>query len=103
MVCCQLSISNCSELSDYVNETLCYHNQLKKDAFQMTKRLLVRSGRPCGIFYCLHGPRMVKFTAIWEKDNNQVLFYGPTGEKVQQTKLLDSISDMETAFQVTEA
>lgn len=95
MVCCQLRISNCSELNEYVNETLCHHNQLKKDAFRMTKRLLTRGGRPCGIFYCLHGPRMVKFTAIWETEKNQVLFYGPTGEKVQQTKLLDPISDPE--------
>ncbi|MDO4585504.1 MAG: hypothetical protein Q4D62_15580 [Planctomycetia bacterium] len=40
---------------------------------------------------------MVKFTAIWETEKNQVLFYGPTGEKVQQTKLLDPISDLELA------
>ncbi len=93
MVCCQLRISNCSELCDYVNETICLQNHLKKDAFQMTKRLLRRSGRPCGIFYCIHGPRMVKLTAIWEAEKNQVLFYGPTGEKVQQTKILDSIHD----------
>lgn len=59
----------------------------------MTKRLLRRSGRPCGIFYCIHGPRMVKLTAIWEAEKNQILFYGPTGEKVQQTKILDSIHD----------
>ncbi len=59
----------------------------------MTKRLLRRSGRPCGIFYCVHGPRMVKLTAIWEAEKNQILFYGPTGEKVQQTKILDSIHD----------
>ena len=59
----------------------------------MTKRLLRRSGRPCGIFYCIHGPRMVKLTAIWEAEKNQILFYGTTGEKVQQTKILDSIQD----------
>ena len=93
MVCCQLRISNYSELYDYVNETICLHNQLKKGAFQLTKRLLTRNGRPCGIFYCLHGPRMVKFVAIWEAEKNQVLFYGPTGEKVQQTKIVDSIQD----------
>ncbi|MDO4576155.1 MAG: hypothetical protein Q4D98_13185 [Planctomycetia bacterium] len=98
MVCCQLSITNSSELNAYVNETLCHHNHLKKDAFQMTKRVLTRSGRPCGIFYCLHGPRMVKFTAIWEMEKNQVLFYGPTGEKFQQTKLLDSIADADAVL-----
>jgi len=93
MFCCQLRIRSYSELCDYVNETICLHNHLKKDAFRMTKRLLRRSGRPCGIFYCIHGPRMVKLTAIWEAEKNQILFYGPTGEKVQQTKILDSIQD----------
>ncbi len=93
MVCSQLKVSSCSELRDFINETLCNHNLLKRDAFPLTERRLQRGGKPCGIFYCLHGPRMVKFTAIWETENNQVLFYGPSGQKVQQTTLLEEVVD----------
>jgi hypothetical protein len=78
------------ELRDYVNQTLCDHFQLQIDAFEMTQRTLRRAGRPCGVFFCLHGPRAVKFTAIWETDRNCILFYGPTGERFQKTQLLDA-------------
>ena len=29
----------------------------------------------------------VKFSAIWEKENNRILFYGPTGNRYQQIDL----------------
>lgn len=96
MVCSQLRITSISELRNYVNETLCGQNYLKKDAFYLSERLLKRGGKPCGIFYCLHGPRKVKFTAIWEVEKNQIFFYSPSGERVQQTQLLEDASGEQT-------
>ena len=81
-------LSNLDALRDFVNETLCEHYELKLDAFEMTERVLRRGGRPCGMYFCLHGPRAVKFTAIWETDRNQILFYGSTGERFLKTQLL---------------
>ena len=49
-------INSLDELYDYVNETLCEHYQLQIDAFPLTQRFLRRAGKPCGIYYCLHGP-----------------------------------------------
>lgn len=83
-------IDNLDDLREYVNTTLCEHYQLQTGAFQMTERMLVRSGRPCGIYFCLHGPRLTKFSAIWETDRNQVLFYGAGGERFQKTQLIES-------------
>ena len=40
--------------------------------------------------FCLHGPRAVKFTAIWETEHNRVLFYGSTGERFQKTHLIEA-------------
>jgi hypothetical protein len=80
------------DLHDYVNEILCEHFQLQLDAFQLTQRILRRGGQPCGIYFCLHGPRAVKFTAIWETDRNCILFYGPNGERFQKTQLLEAPS-----------
>jgi hypothetical protein len=82
-------IHSLDELRGYVNETLCEHNLLQHDAFEMTERVLCRAGKPCGIFFCLHGPRAVKFTAIWETERNQVLFYDGSGERFQKTQLLE--------------
>ncbi len=83
-------IRNLEDLRDYVNETLCNEYELQIDAFQLTERLLRRGGKPCGIYFCLHGPRAVKFTAIWETERNQILFYGSTGDRFQKTQLLDA-------------
>ncbi len=75
------------DLRDYVNETLCDHEQLEIGAFEMTERILTRGGRPCGIYFCIHGPRQVRFSAIWETDRNAILFYGSTGERFLKTQL----------------
>ena len=55
----------------------------------MTERILMRAGKPCGVYFCLHGPRATKFTAIWETERNQVLFYDASGERFQKTQLLE--------------
>ena len=78
------------QLRQYVSHTLCRENDIEVGVFQVTERILIRRGRPCGIYFCLHGPRSVKLTAIWETDKNTILFYGSTGERFKQTKLTDS-------------
>ena len=74
-------IENLDDLRQFVYQILCDHNQLEPGIFQMTERILVRAGSPCGTYFCLHGPRSVKFTAIWETDRNTILFYRSTGER----------------------
>lgn len=85
-----LQIRSLDDLREFVNETFCDHYQLQLGAFQMTERILRRSGKPCGIYFCLHGPRSVTFSAIWETDHNQILFYSATGERFQKTQLLEA-------------
>lgn len=83
-------IRSLADLREYVNQTLCTQYQLKVDAFQLTERILRRQNKPCGVMFCLHGPRAVKFTAIWETEHNRVLFYGSTGERFQKTHLTEA-------------
>lgn len=81
------TIQDLKDLRDHVNETLCQYDQLELDAFPLTQRILVRNNVPCGVFFCLHGPRAVKFTAIWETRTNTILFYTSTGERFHKTQL----------------
>ena len=90
-------IQNLDDMREYVNETLCYHEKLEIGAFPMTERILVRRGEPCGIYFCLHGPRAVKFSAIWDTDRNMVLFYGSTGERFLKTQLIEQPSALPVA------
>ena len=85
-----LQIDNLNDLRTYVRQTICDQNELEPDAFQVTERILVRSRKPCGIFFCLHGPRSVKLTAIWETDRNTILFYSSSGERVLKTQLVQA-------------
>lgn len=80
-------VHSLNDLREYVHTTLCHHNELEIGAFRITERILMRSGNPCGIFFCLHGPRSVKLTAIWEIQRNTILFYGSDGQRQQKTQL----------------
>ena len=84
-------LDNVNGLREYVQLTLSEHYQLQIGAFPMTERILVRGGKPCGIHFCLHGPRSTRFSAIWETDQNRVLFYGSCGERFLKTQLSDSL------------
>jgi len=83
-------IESVHDLREYVNTTICTHYQLQEGVFSVTERVLLRSGKPCGLYFCLHGPRATKFTAIWDTDRNQVLFYGSRGERFLKIQLLES-------------
>ena len=80
-------ICDLNDLRDFVHHTLCQQNELEIGIFPLTERILARGGRPCGLFFCLYGPRSVKFTAIWETERNTVLFYGSSGERILKTQL----------------
>lgn len=66
---------------EFIREELCEKNQLEKDAFQMTERLLVRQGKPCGLFFCIYGPRSVRLTAVWDLQRQAVFFYDSLGRR----------------------
>ncbi len=83
----RVEIGDLSSLRKFVSNTLCRQNDFELGVFKVTERLLMRRQRPCGILFCLHGPRSVKLTAVWEMENNSILFYGSTGERVQKTTL----------------
>jgi hypothetical protein len=90
MLAAEIQIHSLKDLRTYVYQTLCDNELLEPGAFPMTERILTRGGRPCGIYFCLHGPRSVKYTAIWETDRNTILFYGSTGERFRRTRLAEA-------------
>jgi hypothetical protein len=83
-------IQSLDELREYVNETICEQEQFEIGAFTMSERIITRGGTPCGIYFCVHGPRQVKLSAIWETDRNTILFYGSGGERFHKTQLIDA-------------
>ena len=77
-----------SAIRQYVSETLCEKDQLEADFFPLSEQVLVRGGTPCGVYFCLQGPRSLCLTAVWETDSNTILFYGSRGERFRKTQLI---------------
>ncbi|WP_153555202.1 hypothetical protein [Roseimaritima sediminicola] len=61
--------------------------QLECNAFPMTERVVVKKGEACGVYFCLHGPRNVKITAICDLTKRTVIYYGSDGVRAQQTTI----------------
>jgi len=78
------------DLRQFIHESLCNQNELEPGAFPQTEMLLVRQGKPCGLLFCLHGPRSVKLTAVWEAERNTILFYGSDGGRFRKTTLREA-------------
>ena len=79
-----------AELRQYVADTLGKLESLSADRFPLTEDILFRAGEPCAIYFCLQGPRQVRLSALWETDENRILFYGSCGRRVQRTQLVAS-------------
>ncbi len=78
------------KLRSFVMDELCNQNGLLPDAFPMTQRVLYKQGISCGIFYCLHGPRSVRLTAVVDTQTARVLFYDSKGQRTSSHNLQES-------------
>jgi hypothetical protein len=81
------SVHSIDELRQLILRILCRHERLEPDAFPMSESLLRREGNPCGVLFCLRGPRSVLFTAVWDATRRMIFFYGSSGERFQTVKL----------------
>lgn len=66
-------------LRQHVEARLCELGSLEPAEFPITQREVIRKGKTCAIYYCLHGPRSVKLTAIADLQKKSLVFYGSDG------------------------
>ena len=90
-------VGSMADLRYFVYRTLCHDHELLLNVFPTSEIVLKRSNDDCcGVMFCLHGPRAVKFSAIWEKEKNRVLFYGPTGKRYMLVELCNTGISLDT-------
>ncbi len=80
------------EVRNFVHEELCQRSQLMRGAFPITERIVTKKGMPCAMFFCLHGPRSVRITAVLDFHEARVWFYDSSGKRsgsstVEQTSV----------------
>jgi len=70
-----------NDIREVVLQELCNMHQLLPNAFPLTEKPLYKQGETCGFFYCLHGPRSIRLTAVFDIATARVLFYDSTGHR----------------------
>ena len=75
-------------LKQKVELRLCEIGSLVPNQFPMTEREVVRGGKSAGIYFCVHGPRSVKLTAICDFVKNTIIYYGSDGVRKQSESLV---------------
>jgi hypothetical protein len=73
------------ELRQHVHQTLCAHEGLDPRYTPLHQSLVERKGKPCGLFFHIQGPRLLKAYAVWSGDEHRVLFYGAGGDRFAET------------------
>lgn len=68
----------------HVEKQLCRIGQLECGQFPMTRREVSRGGKSCGVYFCIHGPRSVKLTAVYDHRKKTTLYYGTDGVRRNQ-------------------
>jgi hypothetical protein len=76
-----------SDLKRFVHLMLCRKDQLDPEQTPLGLTLIVRRGKPCGVFFHVQGPRLLKNYAVWAGDENRILYYDASGERFGETHL----------------
>ena len=77
-------------LRRHIHETLCRRENLDPSQAPMQQALIMRQGRSCGLFFQVEGPRLLRNYALWVGEENRILFYNSTGERIAETRLTDA-------------
>ena len=85
-----VSLPTLEALRRHVLETLCSHDRLDPQQAVVHEGVIQRSGRPCGLFLQVSGPRMVKSYAVWAGPENRILYYDSSGFRFAETRLSES-------------
>jgi hypothetical protein len=76
-----VSLPNRDELRHFVKETLCRYDQLDAEQTPFYEAIVTRMGRPCGLFFEVEGPRLVRTHAIWAGDEHRLYFFNSMGDR----------------------
>jgi len=78
------------DLRKHVLHVLCTHDCLDPTQTPLNESLIMRRGKPCGLFFQAVGPRLLKTYAVWAGEEDRILFYDSTGVRFAQVRLSDA-------------
>jgi hypothetical protein len=75
------------QLRNHVHLKLCEPDRLDPTQTPLLQKVIIRQGKACGLFFQVHGPRLLKNYAVWTGDENRILFYNSSGKRIAETHL----------------
>lgn len=84
------SASSVEDLCNHVHQTLCSHDALDPAQSPLHQSPVMKHGKPCGLFFQVKGPRLVRAYAVWAGEEGRVLFYDSKGVRFAETRLSES-------------
>jgi hypothetical protein len=85
------------DLRRHVLRVLCAHDQLDPNQTPLHQAVITRGGKPCGLFFQVRGPRLLKVYAVWTGEEDRVLFYDGSGERFAETRLSEGPDPLDLA------
>lgn len=85
-----VSVPELEQLKEFVHQALCEQDHLDPKQTPLQQWLISRSGRPCGMFFQISGPRMMRAYAIWAGEENRILFYDSSSHRYAEIQLSDA-------------
>jgi hypothetical protein len=92
-----VSLPTLEQLRQHIHQTLCEHDQLDPKQTPLHQARILRSGKLCGLFFQVQGPRLLKTYAVWAGEENRILFYDSTGLRFAETRLSDGPDPLDLA------
>jgi hypothetical protein len=78
------------DLRSYVHARLCRHDALDPAQTPLHQTVIVRRGKPCGLFFQVKGPRRVSMYAVWAGEEDRILFYDASGARFAEVRLSEA-------------
>lgn len=79
-----------ADLVHYVRATLCQRDNLDYDLTPFHQTPITRRNEVWGYAFHVEGPRMLRTSAVWSANDDQILFYNSAGERWQDVALTES-------------
>ena len=80
-------LTSLAALRDFVHETLCARENLLREESRMHELTLRKGATLCGMQFFVHGPRLVRLSAVWTADQNLLYCYDANGERYLKLQL----------------
>lgn len=91
------SLPTLDELRGHVLKILCSHDHLDPAQTPLHQAVITRGGRPCGLFFQVQGPRLLKTYAVWAGEEDRILFYDSTGLRFGEVRLSEGPDPLKLA------